>query len=210
MYGKKVELSEESTGKNYLQPGIHKVVISGLAIEQLTGNYNGAIAKVTVKDDDGVKCETSIFPYKFSENFKIWGTQETKSAADQEDGYLKELKEIFSRACPGGEAEYDAITAGATSFETMIQAIGSKALRANGGGYIWQIIKADKNNFSKIAMHKGGSTQTFVEGEECRLKFDDAKFGKKEKSANAVEMTTNAADVNSAGEILDKDGNPLF
>ena len=149
MYGKKVELTAEGSGKQYLQPGIHKVVISGLVVEQLTGNYNGAIAKLTIKDDEGVECETSIFPYKFSENFKVWGTQETVSAEEQENGYLKELKEIFSRAFPGGEEEYDAVTSGATSFETLIQLIGSKALRANGGNYIWQMVKADKNNFSK-------------------------------------------------------------
>ena len=187
MYGKTVELTENS-GTNYLQPGIHKVFIKSLTVEQLTGNYNGAMAKVVVEDENGLEASESIFPYQFSDKFMVWGTQKVTPAEQQEDDYLKKIKEIFSRAMPL-DKDYDALTGVATSFETLIQAL-QPAVRANGGLYIWQLVKADKNNYAKIAMHKGGSTQTFAEGEECRLKFDAEKFGKKEKTAEAVEVAS--------------------
>jgi len=209
MYGKKVELEEqkEGSGTPFLEPGIHKVVLSELRLET---NDKGVSAIIVVKDDAGAEVSTYVNPYVYYPDNKVYGTQTPVTDEEQQAIYMQMLAQFFSRLCPGGIDEYNAIIAGKSTFGEMMQAIATKALRANGGNCIWQMIKANKKNFSDIAMHKGGSTQTFIEGEECRLKFDDAKFGKKEKSANAVEMTTNAADVNSAGEILDKDGNPLF
>jgi predicted metal-binding protein len=188
MYGKKVELTEvkEGSGTPFLEPGIHKVVLSELKIEHSNDRVS-AIA--VVKDDEGAEVSTYINPYVYYPDNKVYGTQTPVTDDEQQKIYMQILAQFFSRLCPGGIDEYNAVIDGKDTFETMIQAIATKALRANGGNHVWQMIKANKKNFSDIAMHKGGSTQTFVEGEECRLKFDAEKFGKKEKSAADIEVS---------------------
>lgn len=198
MYNTKVELAEEINGGtgNHLEPGIHKVFIESLKIEQMqTANYNGNVAKLVLSNDEGKTIEQSIFPFSFSPNFKKWGTEEVVPEAEQLKNYLLELKEIFSRAANGGEAAYDAATTaqGVTSFETFIAAISPLVTKATGGKYIWQLIKANKKNFSTIALHKGGSTRTFVEGQECPIRFDEAKYGKKQLDTTATEAAPQGA-----------------
>jgi hypothetical protein len=202
MYNKQVSLAEEvnSGGGNYIPVGVHKVFVKSLAIEPLqTPNYTGNIAKLVIANDEGKELEETIYPFKFNESFKVWKdgkqTDEIVPQAQQEDDYLLKHKELFSRAAKGGEAAYDTAVnaAGITSFETYIAAISGLVTRAVGGNYIWQLVKANKKNFATIAMHKGGSTRNFVEGQECPLKFDEAKYGKKELNESKVEAAPVAA-----------------
>ena len=100
------------------------------------------------------------------------------------------MKELFGRAMATDDV-YDSTVAQATDFQSFIAAVASKAVKANGGLDFWQLVKADKNNYSKIAMHKGGSSQRFLQGEECRIRWDASKWGKKVVDEGAVERTEN-------------------
>lgn len=195
MYNTQVELNE-SGGTNYIPLGVHKVFIDSLKIEQLnTPGYNGNIARLVIKDDDGRTLETTIYPFKFNPELKRYEdnklTDQILTQEEQLKDYLQKKKEIFARASQGGEEAYNRAIATVTTFEEFIGAISPLVCKSTGGNYIWQLIKANKKNYSTIALHKGGSTRAYVEGEPCPITFDEAKYGKKVIAQSAVEAAPN-------------------
>lgn len=189
MYNTQVELNEGGGG-NYLSIGVQKVFVESLKIEQLaTPNYTGNIAKLVLTNDEGKSLEESIFPFKYNPELTKFGTTELLTQDQQLKDYLQKMQEIFARAASGGEESYKKATATASTFEEFVAAVSPLVCKASGGQYIWQLIKANKRGYATIALHKGGSTRAFVEGEACPITFDESKYGKKTLAPSAAETT---------------------
>ena len=93
--------------------------------------------------------------------------------------YFAKLNHMFFKAA-GDEARYTSATTNASSFADLMAKANSVVAKSNGGSEYWQMVIADKNNYSKLPMWKGGCCEA-INGEfPCTLAFNEAKYGKKQ------------------------------
>ena len=86
---------------------------------------------------------------------------------------------MFFKAA-GSSEKYTTATTGASDFTDLMNKAASVCTKTNGGSDYWQMIIADKNNYSKLPLWKGGCAAD-INGEfPCPLSFNAVKYGKKQ------------------------------
>jgi hypothetical protein len=183
--------SGEGGSANILEPGFHKVYVEDIEVVQIqTAKYNGEAADIKLVGVNGGTLSHRVFPF----NFQADRTDFNGNLMDQKaqvDDYFGRLNHMLFKAA--GEERYTGATNGATNFADLMNRAKSVTTKTNGGADYWQMVIADKNNYSRLPMWKGGCCEAINGDFPCTLKFDESKYGKKQP-ANAE--STEAAGVN--------------
>jgi len=177
---------------NILEPGIHQVYVEKIEVIDIsTAKYNGKAADIKLVGVNGGTLSGRVFPYMYQADRTDFNGN-LLTADDQAKEYLGKLNHMFFKAA-GSEEKYATATNGATSFEDMMARANSVCAKENGGLPYWQMVIADKNNYSKLPMWKGGCAEAVNGDFPCSLAFNEQKYGKKQPAgAEAVTGATNA------------------
>jgi hypothetical protein len=187
VYGNTASAGEGSS-LNLLEPGVHVVQIESITVLRVTtSKYDGEVADIKLVGKDGGELSTRVFPFKYEEGRKDYNGNTLDFKAQFEE-YFGKINHMFFKAA-GSQEKYTSATMGATSFADLMQKAASVVTKANGGFPFWQMIIADSNNYSKVAMWRGGSCEAYTDNAPCTLKFNIEKYGK--KAPVSTEQTDN-------------------
>ena len=191
IYGNVAEAGQGGSS-NILEPGIHKVYVESVeVIDIATAKYNGKAADIKLVGVNGGTLSGRVFPYTFQADRADFNGNLLDADAQAKE-YLSKLNHMFFKAA-GTEEAYKNATTGATSFEDMMMRANSVCAKDKGGVPYWQMVVADKNNYSKLPMWKGGCAEAINGDFPCTLAFNEAKYGKKQPAgAEAPGSSVNA------------------
>jgi hypothetical protein len=165
----------EGSASLHLEPGVHKVHIENMSLEQLnTPKYQGSVAKITFRNETGKKLEHKIFPFKFNDRF-THRDGSPMNETEQLNEYKTKCLHLFSKACDK-QAYLDAASS-SQNFEQGVANTSKLVSRLSGGKDFYILVVADKNGYSVYPEW----TNNCAASDENTLVFNPEKHGRKPK-----------------------------